>query len=314
LVAFDLVVGGAPCSDFSAVNAQRQGVKGQQGQLMLEFGRFIRKLERLQSPHPLLFMAENVLMKDADLAEAREAFAVDFDPIEFDAAYVSPTRRKRVFFTNIPPRLAERFVYDGVESYLGPSSCLETGFKLPAHIVHSEENSIAKANCLMASPTRLDERSSMRMYVFADFKKASKRAHGRPLKVFERENLMGYPVGYVETAVDELFQELHRNALILQRREDAEFDAQQPWRNCLPKKYHHFAGNYHRLPDDPYKFELLKSSPDDFDIFAMLHVKMAPPLPRLDAKPTYYNSEDYAKHLIGNVSTFMLHLAFHFLT
>ena len=111
---------------------------------MLEFGRFIRKLERLQSPHPLLFMAENVLMKDADLAEAREAFAVDFGPIEFDAAYVSPTRRKRVFFTNIPPRLAERFVYDGVESYLGPSSCLETGFKLPAHIVDSEENSIAK--------------------------------------------------------------------------------------------------------------------------------------------------------------------------
>lgn len=117
----------------------------------------------------------------------------------------------------------------------------------------------------------------------------------------------------IKHQVNELFQELHRNALILQRREDAEFDAQQPWRKCLPKKYHHFAGNYHRLPDEPYKFELLKSSPDDFDIFGMLHVKMAPPLPRLDAKPTYYNSEDYAKHLIGNVSGSMFHFPFHFI-
>lgn len=111
---------------------------------MLEFGRLIRKLERFQSPHPLLFMAENVLMKGADLEEVREAFAVDFDPIEFDAAYVSPTRRKRLFFTNIPPRLADRFVYDGLDSYLGPSSCLETGFKLAAHIAESEEENIAK--------------------------------------------------------------------------------------------------------------------------------------------------------------------------
>ena len=69
----------------------------------------------------------------------------------------------------------------------------------------------------MASPTRLDERSSMRMYVFAGYNKAAKRVHGRPLKVFERENLMGYPVGYVETAGTYRRQECSLYDLILSK-------------------------------------------------------------------------------------------------
>jgi hypothetical protein len=138
-IAIDIVLGGPPCVDFSLVNANRQGVQGREGQYMLEFGRTIRKIERLQSPHPLLFLAENVILKGDDLEETRNAFGLDFDPITLDAMYVSPTRRKRHFVMNIPLMLDD-FDFIGSASTVGPSSCLEEGFKMPGQIV---ENNLA---------------------------------------------------------------------------------------------------------------------------------------------------------------------------
>ena len=56
-----------------------------------------------------------------------------------------------------------------------------------------------KAQCLMASKTRIDERSTLRMYVFEKEKNPTTgNYHGRPMKVCEREALMGYSKGYVE--------------------------------------------------------------------------------------------------------------------
>jgi hypothetical protein len=51
----------------------------------------------------------------------------------------------------------------------------------------------------MASKTRIDERSTLRMYVFEKEKNPTTgNYHGRPMQVFEREALMGYSKGYVE--------------------------------------------------------------------------------------------------------------------
>ena len=83
--AIDVVLGGPPCVDFSLVNARREGIEGEQGRYMLQFGRMIRSIERSQrsiersqQPHPLFFLAENVFLRGDDLQAAREAFAFDW--------------------------------------------------------------------------------------------------------------------------------------------------------------------------------------------------------------------------------------------
>jgi len=44
----DIVIGGPPCTDYSKVNAYRQGTKGEQGGYLVRFGKFIRSLELAQ--------------------------------------------------------------------------------------------------------------------------------------------------------------------------------------------------------------------------------------------------------------------------
>lgn len=92
--AIDLVIGGPPCVDYSAVNARREGSEGDQGQFMIHFGSLIRRMERLQQVefdgHRLFFLAENVVFRGDDLETVRSAYGMDWDPIDFDAKYVSP--------------------------------------------------------------------------------------------------------------------------------------------------------------------------------------------------------------------------------
>ena len=142
-----------------------------------------------------------------------------------------------------------------------------TSFILPCQIV--DTGTIAKANCLMASTSRIDERNTMRMYVFdkqgrvtKEGKKKMKKYVGRPMTVMEREKLMGFPVGYVEKPVQALFQELLENGI-----------SNRDWRKNLDRKYHHFAGNYHKLTDaEPFKFVFIPRG-----LTGELRMKMAPP-------------------------------------
>lgn len=188
----DIVLGGPPCIEFSTVNAYRKGINSKQGNYMVAFGELIRKIELFQDS-PIYFLVENVVTKDEDLDGIRKAFQMDWDPITLDSQYFSPARRKRQFWTNIPLSDIE---YNTDLSHIGPDSCLEQGFYLLAHIV--DKKTTAKCNCLMGSAERMDERSTLRMYVFQDQPKGGKYC-GRPLTVSEREHLMGYPPGYVET-------------------------------------------------------------------------------------------------------------------
>ena len=99
---------------------------------------------------------------------------------------MSPTRRDRDFFTNIAyNRSKDKLDFSGEDSHVGPESCLEAGYALPAHLVDQETT--AKVPCLMGSSSRLD---SLQMYVFQeDAKKSGPNGevqyYGRPLKVSE---------------------------------------------------------------------------------------------------------------------------------
>jgi len=289
----DLVIGGPPCSDYSKVNAYRKGVEGRQGSYLVQFGIFIRSLEAAQKKKfgkdQIFFLAENVLLNGDDLKVVCEAFKISWDPIEFDAQYISPTRRRRHYFTNIPfdDQLNNcDYVWEGQDV----ESCLTPGFVLPSQIV--EEGITVKANCLMASTSRIDERSSLRMYIF-DKKCASNKRdyHGRPLTVAERENLMGYPKGYVEEPMNHLFGKLIE---INHPYQSAK------WRESLDKKYHKFAGNYHGVSDhDPYKYSLYQLPKEKSgSIEYCIKMRMTPPTQCKSA--SFYEEEEYGKHLIGN--------------
>jgi hypothetical protein len=141
----------------------------------------------------------------------------------------------------------------------------------------------------MASASRIDERNSLRMYVFKRNPISRRRFDGRPLSVGEREVMMGYPRGYVMTpgeswsstipsfvvfcpvltrfasVVRKLFTTLLNDAFSSGHFADWGPD----WRKTLEKKFHHFAGNYHELTvPDPYQCTLHSGK---------LWLKMAPP-------------------------------------
>jgi hypothetical protein len=202
----DIIVGGPPCVDYCSFNANAQGIDGQQGQYLPQFLKFIRRVEHYQKKktknHPLFFVVENVILTGKNLEEVNGAFQFDWDPIMLDAGYFSPAQRRRHFWTNIP--LSNDLVCD--QNIAEPEVCLDNHMVFPAHIVHPELH--IKAPCMMASAGRIDDRTTMRMYVFDEKKhkcpieEGSKvmenRYLGRPMKVNERERLMGYPEGYVE--------------------------------------------------------------------------------------------------------------------
>jgi site-specific DNA-cytosine methylase len=135
LLAIDIVIGGPPCADYCKINALRQGYQGVQGQYIIRFGRLIRRIEQLQHPRPIFFVAENVFVTGDDRRQIMEAFKFDWDPISLDAQYLSPTRRNRHFITNIPINDLD---FTAESSMIGPESCLEKGFFVPAHLVDPE--------------------------------------------------------------------------------------------------------------------------------------------------------------------------------
>ena len=154
-------------------------------------------------------MAENSVMRESDLSTIREAFGVEYNPYEIDGLYFGPTRRRRMFLSNIPLAPID---YNSPDSESTPTKCLQKGYVLPSQIVEPGLN-LAKANCLMASTTRIDERNTLRMYcfkkkkVFVGSSKTEEYA-GRPYTVQERENLMGFPTGYVKDPVSDLFRRI----------------------------------------------------------------------------------------------------------
>lgn len=120
----------------------------------------------------------------------------------------------------------------------------------------------------MASTSRLDERNTLRMYVFQPQWYRTSTSNdwyyfGRPMKASEREVLMGFPKGYMEGATEHLFE------LLAQACKNT-----KDWRETLHQQYHHFRGNYHALPDSlAYKFVF---RPGDSG-FGEIRLKMAPP-------------------------------------
>jgi hypothetical protein len=98
--------------------------------------------------------------------------------------------------------------------------------------------------------------------------------------------------------VEELFETLRDKAL-----SHLHSKFQDPWMKSLPEKYFEFAGNYHKLPlhnlgasiRNAYQFAPKVSGTESW-----IETKLAPPCLETST-PTFFNAEDYSKHLIGLV-------------
>jgi site-specific DNA-cytosine methylase len=193
--AIGIVLGGPPCIDYSAVNAYRKGVQGEQGQYLQRLGKLIHVMRshKLQRGHPLFFLAENVVLRDKDLDAVSDSFGIT--PLEVDAQYYSPCRRKRHFFMNFPVDLD----FTTLAASSEVASCLEKEWMHPADAIAKrtderleEAARLRKSNTFMASLTRIDDE---RMTVV---KKSEMGGFvGRSMMVVERERMMGFPEAYV---------------------------------------------------------------------------------------------------------------------
>lgn len=99
LPKIDLLIGGSPCQSFSTMGLYREsmgdniGFNGKSG-LFWEYVRLLKETK------PKYFLLENVIMKK-DWQEIITK-AVGVSPIKINSGLVSPQRRNRLYWTNIP--------------------------------------------------------------------------------------------------------------------------------------------------------------------------------------------------------------------
>jgi hypothetical protein len=305
------VIGGAPCVDYSALNARREGVIGVQGSYMPRFGMLIQKIQHMQRNHHVFFLAENTILrndkeenlKDGDLETIKESFGVQW-AMDIDASYFSPGRRNRTYISNIP-LLTKATDYISTEELID-CPYLTDDFVHCAHYVCDDTNQPripVKVACFLASKSRIDQHPTMTLIKTSTGEDNKSYVERRPFNIKEREMIMGLPVGYVDDAgmfeceilsllqrllshyyfhcsVADLFQNLLQNGYGITRLEPFE----TYWKKRLPEKYHIFGGL-------PVRFYYCST-------IGALCPKLQPP--KVNTSAAFYNQEQYGKRLIGN--------------
>lgn len=103
---FDLVLAGAPCQNYSQVNAYRKKDK-ENAQYLPRVGDLIQKMDKLQEEHTekkekILFLSENVVFRNSE--NIWPFYGHDehgLCPIRLDAKDFSPMARNRFYWTNV---------------------------------------------------------------------------------------------------------------------------------------------------------------------------------------------------------------------
>lgn len=103
---FDLVLAGAPCQNYSQVNAYRNKDK-ENAQYLPQVGSLIRMMDQLQEEHTekkekILFLSENVVFQRSESIwpfYGRDEHGLC--PVQLDAKDFSPIARNRFYWTNV---------------------------------------------------------------------------------------------------------------------------------------------------------------------------------------------------------------------
>lgn len=309
--AFNLLVGGPPCQDFTGINAKGQGTVGPRGRYMLDVADLIKKIQNhpRQQGVPLFFLIENVKPRKEDMAKIQAAYGFDYDVLELDAKSFSPAMRKRIFITNIGLSKSRIDKDDYEDSCF--SSCLDDDYR--PGMSFREESTTVKSRCFMASKGRLDDE---RMLVYKkDVDDNGDFFWGRTITARERERIMGFPEGYVTEAVKSLFETLFKQGFETEgtarerrmKKESKECENPQFCWSDMPRMLRKmFAGAYHYIPNG-YK---IRFAWDEGPVPVLM---LTPPFggrvdiavedeeARKSLAPVFLTHEEYAKRLIGNV-------------
>ncbi|KAJ3100128.1 hypothetical protein HDU97_002460 [Phlyctochytrium planicorne] len=167
----DLLVGGSPCTDLSFLGQGAGVVEGQQSSFFFEYVRILRESK------PRWFLFENVRMRLSDMNIISKELGVK--PTFVDSVDLSPCRRKRLFWTNIPIRKIPQVLQDR---------------PLLTHEIVLDEAipELSKAQCITrgnSSPHLGDSRFNVLWYP------DGKRRSYHPVEI---ERLMGFPDFYTE--------------------------------------------------------------------------------------------------------------------
>jgi len=276
---FDIVLGAAPCQDYSAVNARRKGTTGGTGQYLLKVGEMIHFIEKYQKRrNPLIYFSENVVLEKKEIEEVNERYR-GIPPVQVDAQDFSPCRRNRLYWLNIPISSIAEASQVSQESL----PILEDGGIMPEEIGQAFPMAI-KANTFMASKGRINDSRMMKVEQVRD----SDRFVIKTFSVREREIMLGLPVGYVSEPVNTLFKELTRDAFVIPEQTDPNTDPEgrKHWSDFLDPTLWHFQEKCR------FRFKMCGGPP-----FAKL--EMTTPQEN-SAQLVYFDAISYSKHLLGN--------------
>lgn len=128
---FDFLIGGSPCNDFSRVNPHREGFTGKWGKLFFDYAKILnicraKHEEDMKTTTPFYWLFENVIMDTEDRNTI--SFSLGCDPVKMDAMYVSPMKRPRLYWSNIPG-LGDPIQPNPDQDKLELQQCLEPGRK-----------------------------------------------------------------------------------------------------------------------------------------------------------------------------------------
>ncbi|KAL2651864.1 hypothetical protein R1flu_019992 [Riccia fluitans] len=165
----DLIVGGFPCQDLSCMG-HRIGLHGKQSRLFFEMLRIIKIFS------PTWFLAENVAsMTWIDRQEISNH--LNTTPIEIDAEEITPSKRRRIYWTNIPhpkriPRIKDH-----------ESTSLQS-------VLHNATALDKKIGCILSQNNHNSGHGRLELVLDNTTNKL------RYISVLETERAMGYPPGY----------------------------------------------------------------------------------------------------------------------
>lgn len=257
-------------------------MKSVKGQYMLKFAQLIKRIKNHpeQKGHHVFFLCENVeSMKDDDVMQFEDDFGIS--RVNIDALCLSPTRRHRSYFTNIP--MDELPLPDSTAALSGVDF-LTDGWMDPARLyshIHKEPVAYSKAYTFMASPTRIDHKERMiKVRLLNDLIEATYYT------VEDREMLMGFPKGYVECVVKRIFERVVES-----------FQSEDWYANAIGKDFDELQS----LSARNYKFFKFFLSSDSNETKLLLKLGTVEKLANDDKKSLYhYDSDGYCKRLLGN--------------
>ena len=275
----NLVLGGPPCQDFTGINGYRKGIDGSSGGHLVEFSDLILqkiKNHKYQGETHLFYLGENVLLDKDTRFQTQDLFG-GMPHVRFDASDFSPCRRNRIYWTNLP---VDFLNYDDeyVQVQRESIPILEDGYQMVGNFCKEISSQVpVKANTFLASESRLDDMP--RMLIVKE--EGNDKYIAGTYSMEDRENMMGFPSGYVSDPVLKLFSSLKKNAFY------PEFVQGESWVGKLDEILLEF---------QCCNFKFGKPREGTGNLFEVLIGE--PNIHR--QKQPFFDCEDYAKHLIGN--------------